>query len=115
MSQDFKNRREIFQWLLDGGKVKNNMDSEIVFLEEDGIITTAWPFAYPEAWSKYIPEKPKVKYALYRATKNGTFLATEMSGYPENFVYGHIHAFKVTDDISPDWRLIPGSEFEDEE
>lgn len=114
MSQDFKNQREIFQWLLDGGKVQY-VSGDIVFLEEDGKLNDILNFGSPKDWSKYIPEKPKVKYAQYRATKNGTFLATEMSGYPENFVYGHIHAFKVTDDISPDWRLIPGSEFEDEE
>lgn len=100
MSQDFKNQREIFQWLLDGGKVRY-ADGDIVFLK-DGKLNDIWTFGNPEDWSKYIPEKPKVKWAQFRSL--------------DITKYGHVRAFPLTDKINPAvWRLIPGSEFEDEE
>lgn len=102
---DFKNQREIFKWLLDGGKVQY-VSGDIVFLEEDGKLNDISNFGHPEDWAKYIPEKPKVKWALYRFTRYSS----------DAIALDSVRAFKLGMEEKVDfWRLIPGSEFEDEE
>lgn len=65
---DFKSTREIYEYLIGGGKV----------VGRDGLeVSMPVTFVYPDQWSKYVKPKPKVKMWkwAYR-TRSGNWIDT---------------------------------------
>ena len=65
MSQDFTSTKQIYEYLIAGGKVKYEYLSGFVFLDNNGMTNRDHAFDKPEHWSKYIEPKPKIKLYLY--------------------------------------------------
>lgn len=65
---DFKTQREIYEHLVSGGKVKADINGEIVSFDSSGILTNQKYFHIPGDWQKYTEHKKLKVIKLYRYT-----------------------------------------------
>lgn len=59
----FKTQQEIWAHLVNGGRVINKDNGEILFFKSEGYLNKGCSFACPENWSIY--EEPKPKTVLH--------------------------------------------------
>jgi len=71
---DFKNQKEIWEYLLCGGKVIRNGSNSSMASLLDGMVINCdgikanYSFAQPYEWQKYVEPKKKIKVTLKRYT-----------------------------------------------
>lgn len=58
---DFASTKEIYEWLIKGGKIKSINATEPVYFLPNGNFSESFKFDYADEWKKHIEPPPKIE------------------------------------------------------